>query len=96
MLQDVVKRLHERDIEIEISQPAMDVLVKEGSDFAYGARPLKRAIQRLVEDPVSDIILKGEVEEGGLIKVEEKDGDLDFKVSDAGKKNEEVERVKED
>ncbi len=96
LLQDVVKRLHERDIEIEISQPAMDVLVKEGSDFAYGARPLKRAIQRLVEDPVSDIILKGEVEEGGLIKVEEKDGDLDFKVSDAGKKNEEVERVKED
>lgn len=54
----------------------MDVLVKEGSDFAYGARPLKRAIQRLIEDPVSDLILQGGVKEGQTIKVDATDGEI--------------------
>ena len=41
-------------LSLEISPAAMDMLVKEGSDFSMGARPLKRAIQRLIEDPISD------------------------------------------
>ena len=48
LLKDVTKRLAERNLTLEVSPEALDVLVKEGSDFAYGARPLKRAIQRLV------------------------------------------------
>ncbi|MDU6073110.1 MAG: ATP-dependent Clp protease ATP-binding subunit [Veillonella parvula] len=50
--------------------------VKEGSDFTMGARPLKRAIQRLIEDPVSDLILKGDAKEGKIIKADAKDNDL--------------------
>ena len=52
LMSDVTKRLEERDLQLEISPEAMQLLVKEGSDFTMGARPLKRAIQRLIEDPV--------------------------------------------
>ncbi|MDU7910531.1 MAG: ATP-dependent Clp protease ATP-binding subunit [Veillonella parvula] len=64
LMSDVTKRLEERDLQLEISPEAMQLLVKEGSDFTMGARPLKRAIQRLIEDPVSDLILKGDAKEG--------------------------------
>ena len=55
---------------------AMKLLVREGSDFTMGARPLKRAIQRLIEDPVSDLILKGEAIAGKTIKADAKDNDI--------------------
>lgn len=76
LLKDVTKRLAERNLTLEVSPEALDVLVKEGSDFAYGARPLKRAIQRLVEDPISDLILKGDAPEGSVIKANVVDGDI--------------------
>ena len=80
LLRSVTKRLHERGLELEISDDAMKLLVKEGSDFAFGARPLKRAIQRLIEDPISDLILKGEAKEGSTIKAEAKDGEIELTV----------------
>ena len=72
----VIKRLGERDLHLEITPEAMKLLVKEGSDFTMGARPLKRAIQRLIEDPVSDLILKGEAIAGKTIKANAKDNDI--------------------
>jgi len=76
LMSDVTKRLGERDLQLEITPEAMKFLVKEGSDFTMGARPLKRAIQRLIEDPVSDLILKGDAKEGKIIKADAKDNDL--------------------
>ena len=76
LMSDVTKRLKERDLQLEISPEAMKLLVKEGSDFTMGARPLKRAIQRLIEDPVSDLILKGDAKEGKIIKADAKDNNL--------------------
>ena len=76
LMSDVTKRLGERDLQLEITPEAMKFLVKEGSDFIMGARPLKRAIQRLIEDPVSDLILKGDAKEGKIIKADAKDNDL--------------------
>ena len=76
LMSDVTKRLKERDLQLEIAPEAMQLLVKEGSDFTMGARPLKRAIQRLIEDPVSDLILKGDAKEGKIINADAKDNDL--------------------
>ncbi|MBS4891193.1 ATP-dependent Clp protease ATP-binding subunit [Veillonella sp.] len=76
LMSDVTKRLEERDLHLEITPEAMKLLVKEGSDFTMGARPLKRAIQRLIEDPVSDLILKGEAIAGKTIKADAKDNNI--------------------
>ena len=76
LMSDVTKRLEERDLHLEITPEAMKLLVKEGSDFTMGARSLKRAIQRLIEDPVSDLILKGEAIAGKTIKANAKDNDI--------------------
>lgn len=76
LMDTVVKRLGDMRLSLEISPAAMDMLVKEGSDFSMGARPLKRAIQRLIEDPISDLILKGEAIAGKTIKANAKDNDI--------------------
>ena len=76
LMSDVIKRLGERDLQLEITPEAMKLLVKDGSDFTMGARPLKRAIQRLIEDPVSDLILKGEAIAGKTIKADAKDNNI--------------------
>lgn len=83
LLSDVTKRLHDRHMELEISNEAMELIVKEGSDFAFGARPLKRALQRLIEDPLSDLILEGKAKEGSIIKAEVKDGDITLVAAEA-------------
>ena len=70
LMDTVVKRLGDMGLSLEISPAAMDLLVKEGSDFSMGARPLKRAIQRLIEDPISDLILQGNAPEGSTIKAD--------------------------
>lgn len=70
LMDTVVKRLGDMGLSLEISPAAMDMLVKEGTDFSMGARPLKRAIQRLIEDPISDLILQGNASEGAIIKAD--------------------------
>lgn len=74
LMKDLTHRLDDKDMSLDITDAAMDILVKEGSDFAYGARPLKRAIQRLIEDPISDLILEGKAKDGSKIKADA-DGD---------------------
>lgn len=81
LMDTVVKRLGDMGLSLEISPVAMDLLVKEGSDFSMGARPLKRAIQRLIEDPISDLILQGNAPEGAIIKADVEDEHIVVKAS---------------
>jgi ATP-dependent Clp protease ATP-binding subunit ClpC len=69
LLQDLTKRLNEKGVDLAWSDDADAVLVKEGTDFAYGARPLKRAIQKLVEDPIAELLLGGQLQKGGTVRV---------------------------
>lgn len=81
LMDTVVKRLGDMGLSLEISPAAMDMLVKEGADFSMGARPLKRAIQRLIEDPISDLILQGNAPEGATIKADVEDEHIIVKAS---------------
>jgi ATP-dependent Clp protease ATP-binding subunit ClpB len=70
------RRLGERDIKIELDTKALDLLGEAGFDPVYGARPLKRAIQQQLENPLAQRILAGEFMPGDTIKVVAKDGTL--------------------
>ncbi|QJQ32160.1 ATP-dependent chaperone ClpB [Sphingomonas lacunae] len=72
----VQKLLADRKIRLELSDGARAWLGRVGYDPVYGARPLKRAVQRHLQDPLADLILKGEVPDGATIKVDEGDGAL--------------------
>jgi len=79
MLEEVAKRLQEKGIKLEVTEAFKDLVVTEGYDPSYGARPLRRAIMRLLEDSLAEAILSGEIREGdqaivdvdddGLVKV---------------------------
>ena len=71
-------RLEERRIELELSSAAKDALAEAGWDPAYGARPLKRAIQRLVENPLALRLLEGDFADGDTIRVDAEDGEIRF------------------
>jgi ATP-dependent Clp protease ATP-binding subunit ClpB len=77
-LEKLRKTLDERGIAIELDQSAKDLLVQEGYDPVYGARPLKRAIQTLVQNPLAVKLLKGEVLSGQTVRVSAKDGEMQF------------------
>ena len=81
LMDTVVKRLGDMGLSLEISPAAMDMLVKEGSDFSMGARPLKRAVQRLIEDPISDLILQGNAPKGATITADVEDEHIIVKAS---------------
>ena len=72
------KRLAERHIDVELSDSAKELLVKEGYDPAYGARPLKRAIQRIILDPLARNVLEGEFREGDMVLVDAKGDSIIF------------------
>ncbi len=82
VLRDVQKRLGDEQINLKLTDPALDFLVKHGYDQDYGARPLKRAIQRYIEDPLSEKILLAEFSKGDEVEVDvAPDGDkLEFLV----------------
>jgi ATP-dependent Clp protease ATP-binding subunit ClpB len=77
-LAGLTRRLAERKIQVELSEAARDYLVREGYDPAYGARPLKRAIQRLVLDPLALRVLEGDFREGDTVVVDATAGGLVF------------------
>jgi ATP-dependent Clp protease ATP-binding subunit ClpC len=83
LLKDVRKRLAEEELTLKLTDPGTDFLVKHGFDEQYGARPLKRAIQKYIEDPLSEKILMGDFTRGDEIEVDTAaDGTehLDFRV----------------
>jgi len=70
LLKSVEKLLAERQITLEIAPEATEVLLREGYDPAYGARPLRRTIQRLIQDPLAMQILEGKVLPGDRVRVD--------------------------
>mgnify|MGYP001427521463 CR=1 FL=1 len=78
MIADLNKRLKDNNISLEFTDDAKEELLKEGYDVTYGARPLRRAIQKVVESELSELMLKGEVKSGDKILVKLKDGKFDF------------------
>ena len=75
-LADLKKRLADQEFTLDVDDKAMDVLVKDGYDPAYGARPVKRAIQRDLENPIAKLIVAGTYLPGATIKVTAKDGKI--------------------
>jgi len=72
------KLLADRQMEIELTDAAKVLLAEEGYDPVYGARPLKRVIQRRIQDPLALRLLQGEFSEGDLVRVDAIDGRLIF------------------
>ena len=81
-IRGLLKRLKDRKIHIELSDAAKALLVSEGYDPMYGARPLKRMIQRRVLDPLAMRVLEGEFREGDRVTVDVGDNGLLFEVTD--------------
>ena len=78
MIADLRNRLIAQGMSIELTDAARDLVAREGTDPIYGARPLRRAIQRLLEDPLSEQILEGRWTSGMIVDVDAKDGELVF------------------
>ena len=79
MLKQVSERLKGNGMNLEASTDVKEVLAKEGFDPAFGARPLRRAVQRVIEDPLSEEILLGRFTDGDTILAELEDGKVIFK-----------------
>jgi ATP-dependent Clp protease ATP-binding subunit ClpB len=77
------RRLAERGLTVELTEAAKEQLVEAGWDPTYGARPLKRALQRLVENPLARALLEGGFTEGDRIRVDARDGELVFEKAPA-------------
>ena len=75
-LKDLAKRLADQQFSLDVDDAAMEVLVKDGYDPAFGARPVKRAIQRDLENPIAKKIVSGDYLPGSTIKVTAKDGEI--------------------
>lgn len=78
LLSDVQKRLAEKNIGLEISPAAKNKLVEAGTDFKYGARPLRRSLQKMVEDEIAEQLLAGKFKTGDIIYIRKTDGNLVF------------------
>jgi ATP-dependent Clp protease ATP-binding subunit ClpC len=79
MLESLLKRIREMNIEIEASDDAKSLLMKKGFDQQYGARPLRRAITKLVEDQLSEELLKGTIKPGSKVLIDVEEDKLVFK-----------------
>lgn len=76
MADELRKRLQEQGVDFELTEGAKKFLAKEGFDPTYGARPLRRAIQKHIEDRLSEELLKGEIQKGDNLTIDEKNGQL--------------------
>jgi ATP-dependent Clp protease ATP-binding subunit ClpC len=86
MLKDLQKRLSEHKVTIDLTEKAKAWLAKEGYDPVFGARPLRRVIERHIENPLSSQLLRGELKEGDTVKIDiDKEGKLIFKTRAAAK-----------
>jgi len=70
LLRRIRESLAERELQLELTDPAKELLVEKGWDPAMGARPLRRAIQRYIEDPLADFVLRAELPPGATVMVE--------------------------
>ena len=80
MLQDTVKALADKDISMEVTNEAKNYILEKGTDIKFGARPLRRAIQRYIEDELSEMILKQQLLDGQHVKIDFINNNLKFEV----------------
>ena len=80
MLENTRKALNEKDINIDITKKAKNYLLEKGTDIKFGARPLRRAIQRYIEDELSEMILRSQLLDGQTVKVDFENDKLKFEV----------------
>ena len=80
-IDEVQKRIHDQDISIKLNKEAKTFLIEKGFDPIFGARPLKRTIQRFLEDPLSEEIIAGKFKKGGIVKIGAKTDHLVFETS---------------
>jgi len=83
MLKSVARRIAEYGLYLEFTDTAKDLLVKKGNDQMYGARPLRRVIQRMVEDRLSEEMLQGKIKDGDVVTVGAAGDDLTFSIKQA-------------
>ena len=95
MLKDLFKRLAEKELNIEVSDEVKDHLAECGYSEAYGARPLRRLIQRKMEDSLAEEILSGKYVKGDTIKVTLVDGKISFEKASKAKKTKKADQVEE-
>ena len=79
MLKEIQDRIKENELTMEVSEEAKELIAKEGFDSEYGARPLRRAIQRLIEDALADEMLRGDFKAGDHVLIDAVDGKIDIK-----------------
>jgi ATP-dependent Clp protease ATP-binding subunit ClpC len=78
----VKRRLQMKEIEIRLDQAAHEFVIEKGYDPTYGARPMRRAVERYLEDPLAEELLRGGVKAGDLVHVTAEDGKLVFKAAE--------------
>ncbi len=78
VVKEMLGKVSDRQIEIDLTQDAKDFIIEKGFDPVYGARPLKRVIQKYIEDPIAEEMLKGKFSDGSMIKVLHEGNDLTF------------------
>ena len=79
MTREVIERLKSLNINLKMSEEAVKLIAQEGIDLEYGARPLKRAIQKELEDKLSEVILKGDIKKGSSVVAEIEDNKIVYK-----------------
>jgi len=82
MLSQVQERLDEHEVKLEATDEAKELLAKEGYDPHFGARPLRRVIQSMIEDPLSEAILAGEFKSGDVVLVEVEEGEIKLRAKE--------------
>ncbi len=80
MLNDTINALKEKDIKMELSKKAKDFILEKGTNLKFGARPLRRAIQRYIDDELSEMLLRGELIDGKTVSIDLKKDQLKFDV----------------
>jgi ATP-dependent Clp protease ATP-binding subunit ClpC len=80
-LRDLLNRIRDKKLELELTEEAQALIIDRGTNLDFGARPLRRAIERMLEDPLSEEILRGSYPEGSTIQVVVQDGELNFSIA---------------
>jgi len=79
----VLARIKAKEVHIDLQQSAKEFLIDKGYDPQYGARPMRRAVERFLEDPLAEELLRGNVKPGDRVDVVAADGKLSFKVPES-------------
>jgi len=82
----VIERVRAKDIKVRLDRSAVEFLIDKGYDPIYGARPMRRAVEKYLEDPLAEDLLRGNINQGDKLEVHAAGGQLTFQVTVAGAK----------